>query len=105
GVKGELYDSSTLREEGNNHFKAGDVQQALSCYTKALKISNCQSESAVLYRNRAACYLKLEDCTKAEADATKGKNDIWCFTFITNIMFITLTESCFPFSSFGRRSR
>ncbi len=57
-------------------FKAGDVQQALSCYTKALKISDCQSESAVLYRNRAACYLKLEDHTKAEADATKGKNDI-----------------------------
>uniref|UniRef100_A0A8C1GL21 UNC-45/Cro1/She4 central domain-containing protein n=1 Tax=Cyprinus carpio TaxID=7962 RepID=A0A8C1GL21_CYPCA len=65
-------DSSTLREEGNNHFKAGDVQQALSCYTKALKISDCQSESAVLYRNRAACYLKLEDHTKAEADATKA---------------------------------
>uniref|UniRef100_A0A673MMY1 UNC-45/Cro1/She4 central domain-containing protein n=1 Tax=Sinocyclocheilus rhinocerous TaxID=307959 RepID=A0A673MMY1_9TELE len=60
------------REEGNNHFKAGDVQQALSCYTKALKISDCQSESAVLYRNRAACYLKLEDHTQAEADATKA---------------------------------
>uniref|UniRef100_A0A673MH83 UNC-45/Cro1/She4 central domain-containing protein n=1 Tax=Sinocyclocheilus rhinocerous TaxID=307959 RepID=A0A673MH83_9TELE len=65
-------DSSTQREEGNNHFKAGDVQQALSCYTKALKISDCQSESAVLYRNRAACYLKLEDHTQAEADATKA---------------------------------
>uniref|UniRef100_A0A673MBX2 UNC-45/Cro1/She4 central domain-containing protein n=1 Tax=Sinocyclocheilus rhinocerous TaxID=307959 RepID=A0A673MBX2_9TELE len=61
-----------LTEEGNNHFKAGDVQQALSCYTKALKISDCQSESAVLYRNRAACYLKLEDHTQAEADATKA---------------------------------
>uniref|UniRef100_A0A8C2F4Y0 Protein unc-45 homolog B n=1 Tax=Cyprinus carpio TaxID=7962 RepID=A0A8C2F4Y0_CYPCA len=65
-------DSSTLREEGNNHFKAGDVQQALICYTKALKISDCRSENAVLYRNRAACYLKLEDFTKAEADATKA---------------------------------
>ncbi|KTG43796.1 hypothetical protein cypCar_00028641 [Cyprinus carpio] len=65
-------DSSTLREEGNNHFKAGDVEQALICYTKALKISDCRSENAVLYRNRAACYLKLEDFTKAEADATKA---------------------------------
>ncbi|XP_067293351.1 protein unc-45 homolog A isoform X2 [Pseudorasbora parva] len=65
-------DSSALREEGNSHFKAGDVQQALSCYTKALKISDCQSESAVLYRNRAACYLKIEDYTKAEADAAKA---------------------------------
>uniref|UniRef100_A0A673MI89 UNC-45/Cro1/She4 central domain-containing protein n=1 Tax=Sinocyclocheilus rhinocerous TaxID=307959 RepID=A0A673MI89_9TELE len=69
---GSAQDSSTQREEGNNHFKAGDVQQALSCYTKALKISDCQSESAVLYRNRAACYLKLEDHTQAEADATKA---------------------------------
>uniref|UniRef100_A0A9J7XCX0 Unc-45 myosin chaperone A n=1 Tax=Cyprinus carpio carpio TaxID=630221 RepID=A0A9J7XCX0_CYPCA len=65
-------ESTFTLEEGNNHFKAGDVQQALSCYTKALKISDCQSESAVLYRNRAACYLKLEDHTKAEADATKA---------------------------------
>uniref|UniRef100_A0A9J8D303 Protein unc-45 homolog B n=2 Tax=Cyprinus carpio TaxID=7962 RepID=A0A9J8D303_CYPCA len=67
-----ITDSSTLREEGNNHFKAGDVEQALICYTKALKISDCRSENAVLYRNRAACYLKLEDFTKAEADATKA---------------------------------
>uniref|UniRef100_A0A673MI45 UNC-45/Cro1/She4 central domain-containing protein n=1 Tax=Sinocyclocheilus rhinocerous TaxID=307959 RepID=A0A673MI45_9TELE len=67
-----VYQLDPQREEGNNHFKAGDVQQALSCYTKALKISDCQSESAVLYRNRAACYLKLEDHTQAEADATKA---------------------------------
>lgn len=66
-------DSSALREEGNNYFKAGDVQNALSCYTKALKISDGQSDSGVLYRNRAACYLKLEDYSKSETDATKGK--------------------------------
>lgn len=65
-------DSSALREEGNSYFKTGDVENALSCYTKALKISDGQSDSGVLYRNRAACYLKLEDFNKAEADATKG---------------------------------
>lgn len=95
-------DSSALREEGNSHFKAGDVQQALSCYTKALKISDCQSESAVLYRNRAACYLKIEDYTKAESDATKGKNN-FRILLPSKATFITLTELCS--SSFGRRSR
>ncbi|XP_066524105.1 protein unc-45 homolog A [Hoplias malabaricus] len=65
-------DPSALREEGNNLFKNGDVQGALSCYTKALKISENDSEKSVLYRNRSACYLKLEDYNKAEADATKA---------------------------------
>ncbi|KAL6474161.1 hypothetical protein MHYP_G00177220 [Metynnis hypsauchen] len=65
-------DPSALREEGNNLFKSGDVEGAISCYTKALKVSKCDSESAVLYRNRSACYLKLEDYSQAEADATKA---------------------------------
>lgn len=67
-------DSLALKEEGNNLFKSGDVQGALSCYTKALKLSESESESerAVLYRNRCACYLKLNDYNKAKADASKG---------------------------------
>ncbi|KAM4618146.1 protein unc-45 homolog A [Polymixia lowei] len=65
-------DPATLKEEGNTLFKAGDMQGALCCYTKALKLSDSQTESAVLYRNRCACYLKLEDYSKAEADASKA---------------------------------
>lgn len=65
-------DSLALKEEGNNLFKSGDVQGALSCYTKALKLSESESESAVLYRNRCACYLKLNDFNKAKVDASKG---------------------------------
>uniref|UniRef100_A0A8C3RDA5 Unc-45 myosin chaperone A n=1 Tax=Cyanoderma ruficeps TaxID=181631 RepID=A0A8C3RDA5_9PASS len=45
---------------------------ALAAYTEALSLSDAASERAVLHRNRAACYLKLEDYTKAEADATKA---------------------------------
>uniref|UniRef100_A0A8C8HQ02 UNC-45/Cro1/She4 central domain-containing protein n=1 Tax=Oncorhynchus tshawytscha TaxID=74940 RepID=A0A8C8HQ02_ONCTS len=59
-------------EEGNTLFNAGDMQGALCFYTKALKLSHSQAESAVLHRNRSACYLKLEDYTKAEADASKA---------------------------------
>lgn len=52
------------------------MEAALSCYTKALKLSDSQSERAVLYRNRSACFLKLEEYSKAEADATKGKKKV-----------------------------
>ncbi|MBN3282730.1 UN45A protein, partial [Polyodon spathula] len=69
---GNEKDPAALREEGNCLFKDRDFQGALSCYTKALKLSNSQSECAVLYRNRAACYLKLEDYSKAESDCSKA---------------------------------
>lgn len=65
-------DPATLKEEGNVLFKAGDLSGAVCCYTKALNLSGSQSESAVLYRNRSACYLKLEEYSEAAADATKG---------------------------------
>ncbi|MBN3314104.1 UN45A protein, partial [Atractosteus spatula] len=68
-VNGKDKDPAALREDGNSLFKNGDYQGALSCYTRALKLSDSQAESAVLHRNRAACYLKLEDYSKAEADA------------------------------------
>uniref|UniRef100_A0A672GM30 UNC-45/Cro1/She4 central domain-containing protein n=1 Tax=Salarias fasciatus TaxID=181472 RepID=A0A672GM30_SALFA len=60
------------REEGNSLFKAGDIEGAVCCYTKALKLSDTQAERAVLHRNRSACYLKLEEYSKAEADASKA---------------------------------
>uniref|UniRef100_A0A8C9TNJ6 Unc-45 myosin chaperone A n=1 Tax=Scleropages formosus TaxID=113540 RepID=A0A8C9TNJ6_SCLFO len=65
-------DPVVLREEGNSLFKSGDLQGALCRYTQALKLSDSPSERGVLYRNRAACHLKLEDYTKAEADASKA---------------------------------
>ncbi|XP_077452285.1 protein unc-45 homolog A [Stigmatopora argus] len=63
---------AALKEKGNNLFKAGDLQGALCCYTKALTLSDNRQETAVLYRNRSACYLKLEDYSKAETDASKS---------------------------------
>lgn len=65
-------DPAALREEGNTLFKAGDMQGALCSYTKALKLSDGKAESAILHRNRSACYLRLEDYSKAEADASKA---------------------------------
>ena len=69
-------DPATLKDEGNTLFKAGDMKGAACCYSKAIKLCDVKAERAVLYRNRSACYLKLEDYTKAEADASKGWSDI-----------------------------
>uniref|UniRef100_A0A7N6A234 UNC-45/Cro1/She4 central domain-containing protein n=1 Tax=Anabas testudineus TaxID=64144 RepID=A0A7N6A234_ANATE len=71
GAWGEL-DPAALKDEGNTLFKAGDMQGAVCCYTKALKLTDNQAESAVLYRNRSACYLKLEEYNKAETDASQA---------------------------------
>ncbi|XP_059801900.1 protein unc-45 homolog A-like [Hypanus sabinus] len=60
-----------LREDGNASFKSGDYEAALSCYTQAIELSPEPAELRVLHRNRAACYLKLEQYSKAEADASK----------------------------------
>lgn len=83
------------------------MQGAACCYTKALKLSDKAAESAVLYRNRSACYLKLEEYSKAETDATKGRiqfhenkgephamrgiaNHISCITFQLAVVYITV---------------
>ena len=58
-----------LKEEGNTHFKAQNIDSAIDCYTKALslhddddddsnKTKEAKSEYAVILKNRAACYLK-----------------------------------------------
>ncbi|XP_054025005.1 protein unc-45 homolog A [Dryobates pubescens] len=64
--------SGQLRERGNALFQAGDHAAALAAYTEALSLCDAEPERAVLHRNRAACYLKLEDYAKAEADASKA---------------------------------
>ena len=67
-----------LKEEGNEYFKQGKYENALVCYTEALKVSNkvgsdCNdSELAVYYKNRAATHLKLENYDKAITDSGKG---------------------------------
>ncbi|CAL8260422.1 unnamed protein product [Merluccius merluccius] len=65
-------DPASLREEGNALFKAGDARGAAGCYTRAMKLSHARAQTAVLYRNRAACYLKMEDYARAEADASQA---------------------------------
>ncbi|XP_072838271.2 protein unc-45 homolog A [Pogona vitticeps] len=64
---------SELRREGNDRFQAGRYEEALAAYTRALSLcSEPSPQRAVLYRNRAACHLKLENYVQAELDASKA---------------------------------
>lgn len=65
--------AQNAKEMGNNHFKKMEYRDAAKCYTKALEICpKARQERAVFLKNRAACWLKLEDYEKALADATSA---------------------------------
>ncbi|XP_048728243.1 protein unc-45 homolog B-like [Ostrea edulis] len=67
----EVADVNTLKEEGNNHFKEGNITKALDSYTRALDILDIKDgEKAVILKNRAACYLKEEDYQAVIDDCT-----------------------------------
>ena len=67
----ELLEARQSKETGNVHFRKKEYKEAVKCYTKA--IENCpkgHQEMAVFLKNRAACWLKLENYEKALADST-----------------------------------
>ncbi|KTF80483.1 hypothetical protein cypCar_00045227, partial [Cyprinus carpio] len=70
---GEIADPVQLKEEGNKHFQAGEIDKAIECYTKAIKSCKDKTALAVIYRNRSACFLKKENYNNAVSDASKGK--------------------------------
>uniref|UniRef100_A0A673C011 Protein unc-45 homolog B n=1 Tax=Sphaeramia orbicularis TaxID=375764 RepID=A0A673C011_9TELE len=61
-----------LKDEGNKYFQAGDIDKAIDCYTKAIKVCKDKKVLAVIHRNRSACYLKKENYSNAASDATKA---------------------------------
>ncbi|KAM4826172.1 protein unc-45 homolog A [Thomomys bottae] len=61
-----------LRRDGNELFRCGDYEGALSAYAQALALGAPPPDQAALHRNRAACHLKLEDYDKAESEASKA---------------------------------
>ncbi|XP_061762332.1 protein unc-45 homolog B [Nerophis ophidion] len=65
-------DSIQLKDDGNKHFQAGDIDKAIECYTKAIKVCQDKKVLAVIHRNRSACYLKKESYSSAASDASKA---------------------------------
>ncbi|KAM3852133.1 protein unc-45 homolog B [Vipera latastei] len=67
-----MEDPVQLKEEGNKFFQGNDYDNAIESYSGALKLAKDPSLQAVLYRNRAACFLKKEKYAQVTSDATKA---------------------------------
>uniref|UniRef100_T1H3A6 Uncharacterized protein n=1 Tax=Megaselia scalaris TaxID=36166 RepID=T1H3A6_MEGSC len=59
-----------FKEKGNESFKNGKWEEAIEYYTKAIINGEHHKQLAVLYKNRAAAYLKINDFDSALADST-----------------------------------
>lgn len=57
-----------LKDQGNQAFQAGDVQQAINFFTQAIDLD---PDNHVYYSNRAAAYMKADSKSKALHDAEK----------------------------------
>ncbi|XP_014221406.1 protein unc-45 homolog B [Trichogramma pretiosum] len=61
------------KEKGNEEFNNGFFDEALSCYTNALRLSNEDNfDKAVYYKNRAAVYLKKKEFQKVIKDCDEA---------------------------------
>ncbi|RXM95609.1 Protein unc-45-like B [Acipenser ruthenus] len=68
----QMEDPIQLKDEGNTYFQANDYENAIQSYTNALKLSKDKKLLGILYRNRAACYLKKENYAQAASDASRA---------------------------------
>ncbi|KAG7375659.1 hypothetical protein PHYPSEUDO_000301 [Phytophthora pseudosyringae] len=63
-----------LKLIGNDYFKEGNYTEAIEAYSQGLDVAPTQ---AVLYGNRAMCYLKLKEfeCAREDAEAALDADD------------------------------
>ena len=55
------------KEEGNSHFKAGRLKEAVTSYGHCISLD---PSSGAAFNNRSLCWLRLKEYARAEADAT-----------------------------------
>lgn len=56
-----------FKQEGNDFFRKDQLKEAVKSYSKGVRICDSENDKVVLYKNRSACYLKLEqyqECIK-----------------------------------------
>ena len=84
-----LNDPEKLKEAGNECFKAGNLDDALECYSQAIKHTKdaCEKQKAIYYKNRAACFLKTERFEDA-------KRMLWMTATSHWNMFPDIPRSC-----------
>lgn len=61
--------SEEMKNQGNNLFKEGKLEEALEFYNKALSFD---SKNYLVYSNRALVYMKLDQIDKAVEDCLLG---------------------------------
>lgn len=62
-----------MKEQGNEKFKLGKYEEAMSLYTEALEVGDMKdTERAVIFKNRSMCNLKLEKYYEAANDASES---------------------------------
>ena len=66
--------SAAKKQEGNEKFWAGDIEEAIILYTRALELCPLKrrKERMVLYSNRAQCQLMMQELDKVISDATRA---------------------------------
>lgn len=57
---------SDFKERGNEAYQAGDFKKAVECYTEGI---DNDPTNAILYSNRSAAFLNLNQYTEARRDA------------------------------------
>jgi len=68
-----LVEAEELKTTGNEYFQKFEYGEAIDKYTKALDlIPKNHPKASILYGNRAAAYLQLEDWTNAASDGDKA---------------------------------
>lgn len=60
------------KEEGNEHFKNSRYEAAITSYTVAVATIEDTNEKAVIYSNKAACYLQLRSYDEVVSSATEA---------------------------------
>lgn len=68
-----MVESLNLKEEGNKLFSASKYNEAIEKYSMAISLKDLpDNDQLVLFKNRAACFLKLEKFSEAVVDCSKG---------------------------------
>lgn len=62
-----------LKDQGNDHFKAGRCRDAIKSYSQAVLLDKMNDQyNAILYCNRAAAHMKLKEWIEGEHDCSRA---------------------------------
>lgn len=87
-------DPIQLKDEGNKHFQAGDIDNAIECYTNAIKVCKDKKVLAVIHRNRSACYLKKVSSLVATQKQTYDYRSYLQFQIYLNVSVFLTGKLC-----------